>query len=170
MKYLVCSDIHGSLGVFRKILECEKDSGIDAVIVTGDLELSPEILRDQIEEILPGIDYKSIHMVRGNCDEYSAASALPLELILEDSGHKIFITHGHRQGIPRVNAMYIAASREGCDIALFGHSHTYTDQYEDDVRFLNPGAVVKGYGKPSSYMILNIAGGRENVEAEKKTI
>jgi len=170
MRYLVCSDIHGSLGVFRKILEKEKDSAIEAVIVTGDLELDPGLLRGQIEEILPNIGYKNIHMVRGNCDEYSAASALPLELILEDSGHKLFITHGHRQGIPRVNAMYIAASREGCDIALFGHSHTYTDQYEDEVRFLNPGAVLKGYNKPSSYMILDVAEGRDGIGAEKKII
>ena len=74
-------------------------------------------------------------------------------------GHRVFATHGHRY---RVNSTldYLeqAALEEGCDIALYGHTHVSQCTYENGIYVMNPGsASCPRDGNPPSYGILDVS-------------
>lgn len=166
MRYLVCSDIHGNLSNFERMLQDEFGNDIEGIIIAGDLEASSQEVYELINEVFQGdIDYKNIFIVRGNCDGYQGSN-LPLVLTFKSCGHKIYLSHGHMQGIPYRNGMYIAASNDDCDIAIFGHSHVPEDTMEDCIRFINPGSLRRNRNSlhNSTYVVLDISEDEIDVE------
>lgn len=95
--------------------------------------------------------------IKGNCD-YGSEAPLTQTIDLMP-GHRVFATHGHRY---RVNSTldYLeqAALEEGCDIALYGHTHASQCAYENGIYVMNPGsASCPRDGNPPSYGILDVS-------------
>ncbi|HAW15108.1 MAG TPA: metallophosphoesterase [Clostridiales bacterium] len=144
-KYFICSDIHGRLEILRSCLRREKD--IDGVIVAGDLEADRYEITDIIYDAFPG--GCTVHMVAGNCDSIMMPGNDAFDA---GGGHRIFLTHGHRYRVPQTDLLSYAAESEGCDIAVFGHTHVQFEKREFGILFLNPGAMRNG-----QYLVLEIA-------------
>lgn len=129
MKYLLISDIHGSLPRLKKALEFYRREQFDMLIVLGDiLNYGP---RNSIPE---GIDAKGvvetlnamadeIVAIRGNCDAEVDQMLLDFPMmadytLLVDEGKRILLTHGHvynKEQLPR--GRY--------DIVFYGHTHLW---------------------------------------------
>lgn len=148
-RYLVCSDIHGRIDLFKKAFL--KDKAVDGVLIAGDLQLDTYEITDFV--YAKGNDCCNVYMVCGNCDAYEpSASLLPSVLFCEAGPHRILLTHGHRYYAPRTDLMSYKAEENGCDIVIFGHIHRFVFEKIDDILFLNPGALMSG-----SYAVLTVA-------------
>lgn len=148
VKVLVLSDSHGAFGAVEEILEGNSEA--KCVIFLGDGE---EELCD-MQNLHPE---RTFYGVRGNCDW---GSTLPEERIVEAGGHRIFCTHGHRYGVKSgdLSLLRAAAEKNGCDIALYGHTHTARTEYERGIWLCNPGSVRFSDETPAGYLELNLDG------------
>ncbi len=125
----------------------------DYYIHCGDTELPPYLL-------------DGFAVVQGNNDFYNQ---YPLRKVLEIGGHRILVTHGHRDMIFGKFEMLAAKAKAfDCDVVFFGHTHIYHDNTYDGVRVLNPGSIWRNRdGSKPSYMIVTIDG--DSITAERKT-
>ena len=171
-KYLVCSDIHGEIENFREALLQELP--LDGVLIAGDLELRTGEIESVIWEAVQETDPSAStippsYIVAGNNDGWTAPE-LPKKIITKLEGHTIFLCHGHRFGVPRLNTLWVQAKKSGADIAIFGHTHRYQDAEHFGVRFLNPGKLGYNFsGLRSTYMILTFLPDG-SVNAEKRLL
>ena len=139
MKILVLSDSHGDVAGLRDIFA--RESGYSLVIHLGDGE------RDTAP-FFP-MDGVPLVQVRGNCDFYSD---LPLSVLTEEGGKRIFCTHGHELHVKYGREMLRETAREKkADIALYGHTHVPVHEYDDGLYICNPGSVRNG-----DYAVLEI--------------
>ena len=149
-RFFVCSDIHEAESRLEMYLA--NQSGIDTVIVCGDLEM--EVY--DVEEIIRRYTSRSIDIrfVRGNCDVFfSSSSRVPDQITVTlTPKHRALVTHGHLYRANR-ELMAYAAKENHCDIVIYGHTHIPLDKEEYGIRFLNPGSVRDG-----SYMIIETDG------------
>ena len=155
MKIIVLSDSHGSSLDINRALKKHPDA--DLAIFLGDGV-------DDFFSNQPRFPEIAFMAVRGNCDigtadKYSLRAAE--EITLE--GKRIFFCHGHTYGVKggQGNLISAAHAREA-DIALFGHTHTPTEQYlpEDEdggaLYLVNPGSI----GRDShTYALITIRDG-----------
>jgi len=122
MKVLVLSDTHGLLRpeVKKMLREC------DAAIHAGDFHTQK--IFDEITSAVPA--KVPLYLVRGNNDGRWAAH-LPdyLEFVLD--GVKFCLVHD-RKTLPQ--------NLNGCQAAVFGHSHQYLEERKDGRLYLNPGS------------------------------
>jgi len=89
--------------------------------------------------------------VRGN-NEYFCMR--PYMMLQEICGHKIYITHGHKEHVRNeLDTLAAKADACACKLALFGHTHQQTDCTKNGVRLVNPGALSGVYG---SYALLQV--------------
>lgn len=146
MKYLIVSDSHNALDVVERLKKIAES--VDAIIHLG----------DNCHDIYGMLsDSGQQHfMVRGNCDADDHSS---IDQDWVDSGHTIFITHGHAYDIKSgLLPLSYRAQEIGAHVVLYGHSHMpYTEQIEG-VWFHNPGSLSlpKG-GTKAGYSIMNIS-------------
>ena len=80
-------------------------------------------------------------------------------MILTFDPYRIFITHGHRYNVYSDRDILKQNARlQGCDIAMYGHTHVPEIDLEDDVWVLNPGSIAlpRQPGRQPSYMIMEI--------------
>lgn len=148
MKIMVLSDSHGAFGAVEELLE--QNPGIGTVIFLGDGLAEMEDLKNIHPE-------KVFYLVAGNCD-FSADA--PPEQVVEVGGHRIFCTHGHHYGVKSGNLTSLrkAAARQGCDIALYGHTHEARVDYDHGVYLCNPGSIRYAYGAAKGWLELNLDG------------
>lgn len=148
MKILVFSDSHGDTGrMYYTVLE-EKP---DAVIHLGDTVADAEAL----SRMFPTL---ALCYVAGNNDYFCTA---PMQTFYSAAGIKMFVCHGHRYGVKNdVSMLAASAAKNGCNIALFGHTHSPYDETVNGVRLLNPGSVTFG----GSYLRITAQNG--DVKAE----
>lgn len=160
MKIVVASDIHGSAGACRKLLEAFDREGAGRLFLLGD------ILYHGPRNDLPG-DYapkevlamlnarkESLLCVRGNCDTEVDQMVLDFPImadyaVLPFSGGLIYATHGHHFS-PRHFPPFCAG-----DVLLYGHTHIWQAERVEGHICLNPGspAIPKG-GNPPTYGVL----------------
>ena len=127
MKYLIVSDIHGSLPALEQVLDYYEKAHCDLLCVMGDiLNYGP---RNSIPE---GLDPKGIVeklnamsdqvvALRGNCDAEVDQMLLDFPIMadyvmLVDNGKRLFLTHGHiynEEHLPKA----------GVDAFFYGHTH-----------------------------------------------
>lgn len=132
MKILVISDTHRQINTVLNVLHQMPD--ITNVIHLGDMVRDV----DDIQEHFPD---KIYHKIQGNNDLLAFAKP---EMFLSLCGYNIFATHGHGYGVKGgYNLLARRAGEMGCDIALFGHTHSFADEVICGVRCLNPSN--KGY-------------------------
>ena len=157
MKYLVASDIHGSLKYGSMLEERLNEEKVDKLILLGDLyyhgprnPLTDRYAPNDVSIILN--KYKDMILcTKGNCDaeidEYISDFKMVDNIKLEIGGKKFFFTHGHRY-----NKEY---PPEDFDVLVYGHFHTGFIIKEDNKIYCNPGStsLPKG-GTVNSYMII----------------
>ncbi len=149
MRIIVVSDTHGLYSRLYDVVM--RNLKADAFIHLGDGEEECQTLLHNFPEIT-----LKFHCVRGNCDY---GSQLPVFKTLDIApGHRIFATHGHRFGVKYdLGTLVTTAKENGCDIALYGHTHVQNSSYENGVYILNPGsASCPRDGKPASYGYIDI--------------
>lgn len=129
MKYLLLSDIHGSLPSLQKVLDIYEKEHCDMLLLLGDIiNYGP---RNRIPE---GIDpagiverlnamRESIVAVRGNCDSEVDQMLLKFPVLSDyavvvDNGTRLFLTHGH---------IYNEERMPVCrhDVFFYGHTHLW---------------------------------------------
>lgn len=80
--------------------------------------------------------------MRGNCDFGVKA---PEECIVDFGNNRLFLTHGHRQGVKQGTGwLESTAAVKGCTGALFGHTHVPLCEWRDGIFLLNPGSARSG--------------------------
>lgn len=149
MKLIVFSDSHGHSGPMRRAAELHPDA--DLFLHLGDGSRDFERLCDDLA--LPN------KAVRGNCD--MGAFDLPTTRVLDLSGCRILLTHGHEYGVKYTLTDLIRSGRkQGADLILFGHTHIPLCSYHAEeggggIHLLNPGSI----GYSGSYGIVRIGKG-----------
>ena len=129
IRVLIMSDSHGQLDNVRKVIQ--KEEKPDLVIHLGDIAGQDELLREICD--------CPVKIVRGNCDFYSQN---PLTDIISVGKYKIFATHGHQYGVNwGLDRISYAAEENGCDIAMYGHTHVPDISYFGKVTIVNPGSI-----------------------------
>lgn len=145
MKWLIASDIHGSLYYGKKLIEQIKKEEPDKVIFLGDIlyhgprnDLPKDYNPKELIKLLN--EYKDkIISVRGNCD--SEVDQMVLEfpmmadyVILTINDLTIFATHGHLYDVENIPF-------KGIDVVLSGHTHVQKCDKYDHYVHINPGSV-----------------------------
>ena len=145
-KVLVLSDSHGrNAGVLSAI---EKEKPIDLLVHLGDIQGSTE----EIEKAAGCSSF----FVRGNCD-YD--QTLPSFTVFFMGRHKVFAAHGHRYHVGYgIESLELTAKENGCDVAMYGHTHVPFILKKKDMLILNPGSISlpRQSGFKKTYMVLTM--------------
>lgn len=154
MTITVISDTHGDFETLYRIVEQNKDC--DQFIHLGDGEYEFQ----DIQSVFYGLPFI---FIRGNNDwgDY------PQNLVTVLGGKKFYMCHGHRFERSRMKEFLAAtAVANGCEIALFGHTHIPYNDYENGVLLFNPGsaALPRGGNAPTYGIIEITADGEINAE------
>lgn len=140
----VVSDSHDNLYMLDKAISAM--GKIDILLHLGDYYRDILKINNKYNHI---IDY-----VVGNNDFIGNEKS---EKMLEVSGKKIFLTHGHKYNVNSgMMGLKYRGEEVGADIVLYGHTHICNVEYVYSTLFLNPGSTSKPrIGMPSA-AILNI--------------
>ena len=159
MKWMIASDIHGSLDdciAMQKRFCAEK---ADKLLLLGDLlyhgprnPLPPSYNPQGVIALLNEMK-DDIRCVRGNCDAEVDQMVLSFPIRADYSTlwlgtRMVFVTHGHL-----FHTDHMPPLRPG-DVLLHGHTHLYAMDEVGQNYYLNPGSISlpKG-GNPKTYMV-----------------
>lgn len=93
------------------------------------------------DSVLPAYLLNGFASVKGNNDHYNE---YPERLILEIEGHRFLLIHGHKElYFNGLHSLYLCAKENGCDVVCYGHTHIYDDCIYRNIRFLNPGSIIR---------------------------
>ena len=126
MKLLITSDVHGNNLALEEVINQHKD--VDYHINAGDMCLDPKI-------------WENYHIiaVKGNND---FGSDLPYIRILDLDGIRILLTHGHIEHVKfGLDRLKLKAKVNDAQIVIFGHTHERYMMVDEDILFINPGAL-----------------------------
>lgn len=128
-KYFVFSDSHGRDEKMLEIIKKNKDTA--GVFHLGDIEHGGDRLRNSIQG--------PVYIVKGNCDWSSRA---PEFQVFELHGHRIAMTHGHRQHVNMgVDMLKYWAMEKEADLVMYGHTHVPFVEQSSALTVLNPGSI-----------------------------
>lgn len=166
MKYLVVSDLHGSLSGAAFIPKLYKSIHADAILCLGDVlyhgprnNVPEDYAPKKIIEILSPLAER-ILAVRGNCEADVDQMVLPFPVTADYNSfmlgkRRIFMTHGHIYGPGNIPKL-----AEG-DVLLSGHTHIPTAEKKKGIYLLNPGSTaLPKENHPATYGILEKQGFR----------
>ncbi len=130
MRYLVISDSHGYNGNLPKVMEMAGE--VEAIFHLGDLQCAPE----EIERVTKS----NVIAISGNNDfrpELKPMRVIPRE------GHKILMTHGHRQMVNfgSLDRLVYLGEENEADIVMFGHTHVPCVRQQGRITLVNPGSI-----------------------------
>lgn len=144
MRILVLSDSHGAVD---NMVRCAELAEPDYILHLGDCVRDAELLRRQLPHI-------PMDNVPGNCDW---GDPDPPERLIELSGHRILMMHGHTRRVKYGDmAARYAALESSAEVLLYGHTHTPLVDFDGTLHVLNPGTCGP-YG-PLTYGIITITG------------
>ena len=143
IKAAVFSDTHGNNTL---MLEAARRCRPDVLIHLGDHDRDALELREEFPDI-------PLYSVCGNCDMMPLApetDVVPLGPV------KAFITHGHLYNVSRWQADWLvyAAQEQGCQIAMFGHTHSAVNEQVGGVTLINPGTA--GNGRELTWALVTV--------------
>ena len=144
MRILVLSDSNKNLGNLKRVLS---EIEYDYVLFLGDY------VADILNFAKPLKN--KLFIVKGNGD---GDINFDDDMLIEISGKKIFMTHGHKYGVKMgMNKLFQKADELKADIAVFGHTHiSFQTQLENGTIILNPGSVGKGMLKNNTFGMIII--------------
>lgn len=129
MKILVVADTHKNFEVLDLCVKKNQDA--DMIIHLGDGE-------HEFDDIRSMYPQKAMIYVGGNSD----FGTHELTHIAKVDGYKIFCCHGHTLGVhDGLEYLVATAKKNGCNIALYGHTHLYKTELIDGVFVMNPGSL-----------------------------
>lgn len=146
MKWLIASDIHGSIYYARKLIEQADKEQVDKIILLGDLlyhgprnDLPKEYNPKEVIKLLND-NASRIISVRGNCEAEVDQMVLNFPIladyaILVFDNITFFATHGHLY-----NETKLPPLRKG-DILINGHTHVQKFKKYVDYTYINVGSV-----------------------------
>lgn len=159
MKVIVMSDTHGELTRAQNVLQ--KHQPYNQCFHLGDVGFDASLLQHTC-------------YVRGNHDNHAFVE----ERMLDIQGWKVWVLHGHTIEYALVEAMqkqsdlwkswddcmeimyktiFTKAKEKGCNLVLFGHTHTAHFEKRDGIYLCNPGSLCFSHdGKNPSYAVLEI--------------
>lgn len=158
MKYIVLSDIHGSLFYMQKIMNIIKKEEVEKVILLGDLyyhgprnSLPEQYNPIEVCNLLNSIKDK-IYCVKGNCDaevdEMISEFKFDNHLKIIKNNKTLMFTHGHKYNIDN--------PIENVDVLIYGHYHTGFIKKENDIIYVNAGSVsLPKNDTKNSYLIID---------------
>lgn len=145
MKYLLVSDIHGSIDSSKILIDKFINNHCDKIIILGDIlyhgprnDLPDSYLPKEVFKLLN--EYKDkIIAIKGNCDGEVDQMVLNFKLFnkytLKVNGHKILLTHGHKYN-------YLSPIKDKTyDIVIHGHTHINSVNIVDNVKYINIGSI-----------------------------
>lgn len=145
MRIVVISDSHKRSDIVEKILYAQPKA--QAVFFLGDNA-------GDIEDLQYLFPQKRFYILSGNCDYFST---YPSSDMANVGGKKIFYTHGHTLSVKYgVGNLINTARQNGCDIALYGHTHISNIVYEDGIYIVNPGSCSSSREGKNSYAVIDI--------------
>ncbi len=161
MKYLVVSDLHGSLFPAKFIQKTIQEGQVDGCLILGDVlyhgprnALPTDYDPQGVLSLLNTVS-KKIIAVQGNCDSEVDQMVLEFPIMAKSNqlflgNRKVFMTHGHEGDLDCLAFLDVG------DICLSGHTHIPTAKNHGKYYQLNPGsiAIPKG-GYLASYGILD---------------
>ena len=123
------ADTHGAADQVEKIIRANEGADIFIHLGDGEREVATMLRK------YPDIDFRG---VRGNCD---FGMDFPDFIVVEAGEHRIFCCHGHRYGVKNGTELLRSLARDnGCDAALFGHTHERFIASEGGIDIMNPGS------------------------------
>lgn len=145
MRYLLVSDIHGSLDSALIIKQKHEQLKTDKIIVLGDIlyhgprnDLPPSYNPKKVIEVLNELK-DDIIAIKGNCDAEVDQMVLDFKIyddfVLNYKGKKIYLTHGQKinKDSPIIDNKY--------SVVLYGHSHVYCVKMIEKVMYINLGSI-----------------------------
>ncbi|MBT9176997.1 MAG: Phosphodiesterase YfcE [Firmicutes bacterium] len=142
----ILGDTHGDHVSIEAALK--KLGPLDALIHVGDYYRDGEALAHTLH--IPVI------AVVGNCD----ARRQPDRELIELAGKRIFVTHGHLQGVKQGTVSLVREARlRQANVVLFGHTHVPAAFSQHGILFVNPGSTHAGRkGKGRACALLVVTG------------
>ena len=144
MKYLIISDIHGSIKSLEIVLKHYQEMHCDQLLLLGDLlnygprnglpeGLDPQAVAQRLNAMSD-----QVMAVRGNCDSEVDQMLLDFPILSDymllcDNGKKLFLTHGHlynEQQMPKGHF----------DAVVYGHTHLWKLERQGDTVICNTGS------------------------------
>lgn len=149
MKFMIASDLHGSMIALDKVLDIFNESKADKLILLGDIFGSG---MDEMVEKLNQISNR-LTIVKGNNDWYLEPQNAKFKLFNETyeniNGKIAYLCHGHK-----LNDMFL--SGYGAKIVMIGHVHRPILRDDGEVILLCPGSMaVPRFGTDKSYAIID---------------
>ena len=144
MRYLVVSDIHGSIDSAERIIEKFLGNECDKILLLGDIlyhgprnELPKSYAPKEVISLLN--QYKDkIVAIQGNCDAEVDQMVLSFKIhkekVITHKGHKVLLTHGHH-----IN--YLSPTDKKVDAILHGHTHIIKVDKVNNQTYVNIGSI-----------------------------
>lgn len=143
-KIVVLSDTHGNIAAIEKLFPVFAES--DMIIHLGDTSSDGQVIRRNFPD--------KTYLLNGNCDFTKLGES---EIVLQIEDVKIFACHGDRYGVKRgYDNIAYKAEQEGCQVALFGHTHAPIEKTLGGVLLFNPGTLSR-YSE-NTYLYLVVTG------------
>ena len=158
MKYIVFSDIHGSLYYANKMKEIIERESPDKIILLGDLyyhgprnPLPEEYNPKEVSGLLNSMK-ENIICIKGNCDaevdEMISEFQFNNHVELDIGNKKYYFTHGHNDNKDNIPV--------GIDVLVYGHFHTGFIEEVDGVVCVNSGSITLPKNNTAhSYLIID---------------
>ena len=159
MKFLILSDIHGSLPALKQELRFYDEQHCDMLCILGDIlnygprNGLPNGLDPQSIASLLNARAEDIVAIRGNCDSEVDQMLLHFPILsdyilLVDNGRRLLLTHGHiynKEHLPRGRF----------DAIFYGHTHLWELSCTENGIICNTGSITfpKG-GNPPTFATL----------------
>ncbi len=142
MKYLIITDIHGSLPAMEKLVKKFTENRCDKFICLGDVlyhgprnDLPQGYNPKEVAKIIDHYHDRFI-WIRGNCDAEVDEMVLKLKSYKRISkiinGRKIIFVHGHH--LPESETL------EDSNVVIYGHYHVFKMNCEQGVYYINIGS------------------------------
>lgn len=110
LNVVVFSDSHGKRDRVATLMQKTK---ADVVLFLGDGLADLDAIDERID----------VRAVRGNCDFFSHEDA-PTSRIVELGAYRLYLTHGHKEGVKYgLDTAIAAALAANADALLYGHTH-----------------------------------------------
>ena len=162
MRWLIASDIHGSVESLSFLLEKARLMKPDRTVLLGDIlyhgprnplpgNYGPKGMPDMFRELM---SVCPLSCVRGNCDAevdlFVLPFSMPESMWLVDGKLEIFASHGNH--LPEVPPMPAGFARK--TVFLRGHTHVPRAEEIDSYIFWNPGSIsLPKHGYERSYAV-----------------
>ena len=175
MKYLICSDIHGSSYYLDKLLKVYRENNYDKLIILGDVLYHgprndlPEMYDcKKVISMLNEIKNEII-CVKGNCDSEVDQMVLNFKIneyyFFELGNRTIHLTHGH---VYNYDNPFPFMNKN--DILFYGHFHVPFILEKEEVLFCNPGSISLPKQKTAHSYISLTENKIEIIDLERNTI